>query len=99
MSCLENELAIRLPQRTSRGVPPTNAASPVYRRTAPRHADDAIRQKRAFPVVRERRNAPSTASILHTVYPRHAGKLVPMSDCMRWKAVRNLKDDLPRRLI
>ncbi|ENE4733017.1 tricarballylate utilization LysR family transcriptional regulator TcuR [Salmonella enterica] len=68
MSRLENELAIRLLQRTSRGVTPTNAGLAFYSQAqlALRHADDAIL------AVREARlsghvsvgMAPSTASIL-----------------------------------
>ncbi|EAB4244411.1 tricarballylate utilization LysR family transcriptional regulator TcuR [Salmonella enterica] len=44
MSRLENELAIRLLQRTSRGVTPTNAGLAFYSQAqlALRHADDAI---------------------------------------------------------
>ncbi|EIV7686605.1 tricarballylate utilization LysR family transcriptional regulator TcuR [Salmonella enterica subsp. enterica serovar 50:k:e,n,x,z15] len=68
MSRLENELAIRLLQRTSRGVTPTNAGLAFYSQAqlALRHADDAIL------AAREARlsghvsigMAPSTASIL-----------------------------------
>lgn len=68
MSRLENELAIRLLQRTSRGVTPTNAGLAFYSQAqlALRHADDAIL------AAREARlsghvivgTAPSTASIL-----------------------------------
>lgn len=68
MSRLENELAIRLLQRTSRGVTPTNAGLAFYSQAqlALRHADDAIH------AAREARlsghvsvgMAPSTASIL-----------------------------------
>ncbi|EAA3777835.1 tricarballylate utilization LysR family transcriptional regulator TcuR [Salmonella enterica] len=68
MSRLENELAIRLLQRTSRGVTPTNAGLAFYSQAqlALRHADDAIL------AAREARLsghvsvgvAPSTASIL-----------------------------------
>ncbi|EDU9096607.1 tricarballylate utilization LysR family transcriptional regulator TcuR [Salmonella enterica] len=68
MSRLENELAIRLLQRTSRGVTPTNAGLAFYSQAqlALRHADDAILAAREA-----RRSghvsvgmAPSTASIL-----------------------------------
>ncbi|EGD1493464.1 tricarballylate utilization LysR family transcriptional regulator TcuR [Salmonella enterica] len=68
ISRLENELAIRLLQRTSRGVTPTNAGLAFYSQAqlALRHADDAIL------AAREARPsghvsvgiAPSTASIL-----------------------------------
>ncbi|HAG0383565.1 TPA: tricarballylate utilization LysR family transcriptional regulator TcuR [Salmonella enterica] len=68
MSRLENELAIRLLQRTSRGVTPTNAGLAFYSQAqlALRHADDAIL------AAREARLSghvsvgmpPSTASIL-----------------------------------
>ncbi|HFV9731544.1 TPA: tricarballylate utilization LysR family transcriptional regulator TcuR [Salmonella enterica subsp. enterica serovar Yarrabah] len=68
MSRLENELAIRLLQRTSRGVTPTNAGLAFYSQAqlALRHADDAIlaaREARLSGHVSVGR-APSTASIL-----------------------------------
>ncbi|EAO0681693.1 tricarballylate utilization LysR family transcriptional regulator TcuR [Salmonella enterica] len=68
MSRLENELAIRLLQRTSRGVTPTNAGLAFYSRAqlALRHADDAIlaaREARLSGHVSVGM-APSTASIL-----------------------------------
>lgn len=68
MSRLENELAIRLLQRTSRGVTPTNAGLAFYSQTqlALRHADDAIlaaREARLSGHVSVGM-APSTASIL-----------------------------------
>ncbi|ENY4231700.1 tricarballylate utilization LysR family transcriptional regulator TcuR [Salmonella enterica subsp. enterica serovar Kentucky] len=68
MSRLENELAIRLLQRTSRGVTPTNAGLSFYSQAqlALRHADDAI-----LAAIEARLSghvsvgmAPSTASIL-----------------------------------
>ncbi|ENY7619474.1 tricarballylate utilization LysR family transcriptional regulator TcuR [Salmonella enterica subsp. enterica serovar Infantis] len=68
MSRLENELAIRLLQRTSRGVTPTNAGLAFYSQAqlALRHADDAIlaaRETRLSGHVSVGM-APSTASIL-----------------------------------
>lgn len=68
MSRLENELAIRLLQRTSRGVTPTNAGLAFYSQVqlALRHADDAIlaaREARLSGHVSVGM-APSTASIL-----------------------------------
>ncbi|ECJ0897712.1 tricarballylate utilization LysR family transcriptional regulator TcuR [Salmonella enterica subsp. enterica] len=68
MSRLENELAIRLLQRTSRGVAPTNAGLAFYSQAqlALRHADDAIlaaREARLSGHVSVGM-APSTASIL-----------------------------------
>ncbi|EGC7906694.1 tricarballylate utilization LysR family transcriptional regulator TcuR [Salmonella enterica] len=68
MSRLENELAIRLLQRTSRGVTPTNAGLALYSQAqlALRHADDAIlaaREARLSGHVSVGM-APSTASIL-----------------------------------
>lgn len=68
MSRLENELAIRLLQRTSRGVTPTNAGLAFYSQAqlALRHADDAIlaaREARLSDHVSVGM-APSTASIL-----------------------------------
>lgn len=68
MSRLENELAIRLLQRTSRGVTPTNAGLAFYSQSqlALRHADDAIlaaREARLSGHVSVGM-APSTASIL-----------------------------------
>ncbi|EDE9441614.1 tricarballylate utilization LysR family transcriptional regulator TcuR [Salmonella enterica] len=68
MSRLENELAIRLLQRTSRGVTPTNAGLAFYSQAqlALRHADDAIlaaREARLSGHVSVGM-APSTASIL-----------------------------------
>ncbi|EAA9296574.1 tricarballylate utilization LysR family transcriptional regulator TcuR [Salmonella enterica subsp. enterica] len=68
MSHLENELAIRLLQRTSRGVTPTNAGLAFYSQAqlALRHADDAIlaaREARLSGHVSVGM-APSTASIL-----------------------------------
>ncbi|EBI0182269.1 tricarballylate utilization LysR family transcriptional regulator TcuR [Salmonella enterica subsp. enterica serovar Cerro] len=67
MSRLENELAIRLLQRTSRGVTPTNAGLAFYSQAqlALRHADDAIlaaREARLSGHVSVGM-APSTASI------------------------------------
>ncbi|EBY2427161.1 tricarballylate utilization LysR family transcriptional regulator TcuR [Salmonella enterica subsp. enterica serovar Typhimurium] len=68
MSRLENELAIRLLQRTSRGVTPTNAGLAFYSQAqlALRHANDAIlaaREARLSGHVSVGM-APSTASIL-----------------------------------
>ncbi|ECZ6615700.1 tricarballylate utilization LysR family transcriptional regulator TcuR [Salmonella enterica] len=68
MSRLENELAIRLLQRTSRGVTPTKAGLAFYSQAqlALRHADDAIlaaREARLSGHVSVGM-APSTASIL-----------------------------------
>ncbi|EBG3082166.1 tricarballylate utilization LysR family transcriptional regulator TcuR [Salmonella enterica subsp. enterica serovar Corvallis] len=68
MSRLENELAIRLLQRTSRGVTPTNAGLAFYSQAqlALRHSDDAIlaaREARLSGHVSVGM-APSTASIL-----------------------------------
>ncbi|HDC2641561.1 TPA: tricarballylate utilization LysR family transcriptional regulator TcuR [Salmonella enterica] len=68
MSRLENELAIRLLQRPSRGVTPTNAGLAFYSQAqlALRHADDAIlaaREARLSGHVSVGM-APSTASIL-----------------------------------
>ncbi|PWD10432.1 tricarballylate utilization LysR family transcriptional regulator TcuR [Salmonella enterica subsp. enterica serovar Anatum] len=68
MSRLENELAIRLLPRTSRGVTPTNAGLAFYSQAqlALRHADDAIlaaREARLSGHVSVGM-APSTASIL-----------------------------------
>ncbi|MCR5945189.1 tricarballylate utilization LysR family transcriptional regulator TcuR [Salmonella enterica subsp. houtenae] len=68
MSRLENELAIRLLQRTSRGVTPTNAGLAFYSQAqlALRHADDAIlaaKEARLSGHVTVGM-APSTASIL-----------------------------------
>ncbi|EBU8373460.1 tricarballylate utilization LysR family transcriptional regulator TcuR [Salmonella enterica subsp. enterica] len=68
MSRLENELAIRLLQRTSRGVTPTSAGLAFYSQAqlALRHADDAIlaaREARLSGHVSVGM-APSTASIL-----------------------------------
>lgn len=68
MSRLENELAIRLLQRTSRGVTPTNAGLAFYSQAqlALRHADDAILAAREarLPGHVSVGMAPSTASIL-----------------------------------
>ncbi|HBJ6429988.1 LysR family transcriptional regulator [Salmonella enterica subsp. enterica serovar Veneziana] len=68
MSRLENELAIRLLQRTSRGVTPTNAGLAFYSQAqlALRHADDAILAAREVRLSGHVSVgiAPSTASIL-----------------------------------
>ncbi|EED9411683.1 tricarballylate utilization LysR family transcriptional regulator TcuR [Salmonella enterica subsp. enterica serovar Java] len=68
MSRLENELAIRLLQRTSRGVTPTNAGLAFYSQAqlALRHADDAILAAREVRLSGHVSvgMAPSTASIL-----------------------------------
>ncbi|EAZ9737483.1 tricarballylate utilization LysR family transcriptional regulator TcuR [Salmonella enterica subsp. enterica serovar Typhimurium] len=68
MSRLENELAIRLLQRTSRGVTPTNAGLAFYSQAqlALRHADDAILAAREASLSGHVSvgMAPSTASIL-----------------------------------
>ena len=80
MSRLENELAIRLLQRTSRGVTPTSAGLAFYSQAqlALRHADDAIlaaRESRLSGHVSVGM-APSTASVLGMPFiQRHAGKL------------------------
>ncbi len=68
MTRLENELAIRLLQRTSRGVTPTNLGLAFYSQAqlALRHADDAIlaaRDARLSGHVSVGM-APSTASVL-----------------------------------
>ena len=68
MTRLENELAIRLLQRTSRGVTPTNAGLAFYSQAqlALRHADDAVlaaREARLSGHVSVGM-APSTASVL-----------------------------------
>lgn len=93
MSRLENELAIRLLQRTSRGVTPTNAGLAFYSQAqlALRHADDAILAARRSAPFRscERRNGPQYR--LHTgytVYPCHAGKLCRCSTACGGKLVR-----------
>ncbi len=72
MSRLENELAIRLLQRTSRGVTPTSAGRAFYSQAqlALRHADDAIlaaRESRLSGHVSVGM-APSTASVLGMLF-------------------------------
>lgn len=93
MSRLENELAIRLLQRTSRGVTPTNAGLAFYSQAqlALRHADgrDSRRQRSAPFRSCERRNGPQYR--LHTgytVYPCHAGKLCRCPTACGGKLVR-----------
>ena len=60
MTRLENELAIRLLQRTSRGVTPTNSGLAFYSQAqlALRHADDAILAAREDVYKRQVRNNP-----------------------------------------
>ncbi|ASG17518.1 tricarballylate utilization LysR family transcriptional regulator TcuR [Salmonella enterica] len=99
MSRLENELAIRLLQRTSRGVTPTNAGLAFYSQAqlALRHADDAILAAREarlsghVSVVM----APSTASILgipfiHAMQENYAD--------VRLHVVENLSGNLERMI-
>lgn len=84
MSRLENELAIRLLQRTSRGVTPTNAGLAFYSQAqlALRHADDAIL------AAREARLSGHVSVGMAPVYrlSMPCRKTMPMSDCMWWKA-------------
>lgn len=90
MSRLENELAIRLLQRTSRGVTPTNAGLAFYSQAqlALRHADDAIL------AAREARLSGHVSVGMAPVPPPYwvyrlsmpCRKTMPMSDCMWWKA-------------
>lgn len=89
MSRLENELAIRLLQRTSRGVTPTNAGLAFYSQAqlALRHADDAIlaaREARLSGHVSVGM-APNTG---YTFYPCHAGKLCRCPTACGGKLVR-----------
>lgn len=99
MSRLENELAIRLLQRTSRGVTPTNAGLAFYSQAqlALRHADDAIlaaREARLSGHVSVGM-APSTASILgipfiHTMQENYAD--------VRLHVVESLSGNLERMI-
>lgn len=99
MSRLENELAIRLLQRTSRGVTPTNAGLAFYSQAqlALRHADDAIlaaREARLSGHVSVGM-APSTASILgipfiHAMQENYAD--------VRLHVVESLSGNLERRI-
>ncbi|EDZ5620198.1 tricarballylate utilization LysR family transcriptional regulator TcuR [Salmonella enterica] len=99
MSRLENELAIRLLQRTSRGVTPTNAGLAFYSQAqlALRHADDAIlaaREARLSGHVSVGM-APSTASILgipfiHAMQENYAG--------VRLHVVESLSGNLERMI-
>ncbi|EAC1132813.1 tricarballylate utilization LysR family transcriptional regulator TcuR [Salmonella enterica subsp. enterica] len=99
MSRLENELAIRLLQRTSRGVTPTNAGLAFYSQAqlALRHADDAIlaaREARLSGHVSVGM-APSTASILgipfiHAMQENYAD--------VRLHVVENLSGNLERMI-
>ena len=93
MSRLENELAIRLLQRTSRGVTPTNAGLAFLFTGATRPAScrrcDSRRQRSAPFRSCERRNGPQYR--LHTgytVYPCHAGKLCRCPTACGGKLVR-----------
>ncbi|EBI6458143.1 tricarballylate utilization LysR family transcriptional regulator TcuR [Salmonella enterica subsp. enterica serovar Senftenberg] len=91
MSRLENELAIRLLQRTSRGVTPTNAGLAFYSQAqlALRHADDAIlaaREARLSGHVSVGM-APSTASILgipfiHAMQENYADVRLPVVESL-----------------
>ncbi|EAM4479907.1 tricarballylate utilization LysR family transcriptional regulator TcuR [Salmonella enterica] len=99
MSRLENELAIRLLQRTSRGVTPTNAGLAFYSQAqlALRHADDAIlaaREARLSGHVSVGM-APSTASILgipfiHAMHENYAD--------VRLHVVESLSGNLERMI-
>lgn len=90
MSRTENELAIRLLQRTSRGVTPTSAGLAFYSQAqlALRHADDAIlaaRESRLsghVSVGMAPVPLPFSACLLLTP----CGKAIVMSACMWWKA-------------
>ena len=78
MTRLENELSIRLLQRTSRGVTPTNAGLAFYSQAqlALRHADDAILASREARLSGHVSVGPQHR--LHpgnTVYSCHAGTL------------------------
>lgn len=90
MTRLENELAIRLLQRTSRGVTPTNSGLAFYSQAqlALRHADDAIlaaRDARLSGHVSVGM-APSTASVLGCRLFMPCGHITPTFACMWWKA-------------
>jgi LysR family tcuABC transcriptional regulator len=87
---LENELAIRLLQRTSRGVTPTSAGLAFYSQAqlALRHADDAIL------AAREARLSATSASAWPPAPPpfsafrssTRCAKATPTSACIWWKA-------------
>lgn len=93
MSRLENELAIRLLQRTSRGVTPTNAGLAFYSQAqlALRHADDAILAAREARLSGHVSVGMASQYRLHTgytVYPCHAGKLCRCPTACGGKLVR-----------
>ncbi|SUG67209.1 LysR family transcriptional regulator [Salmonella enterica subsp. enterica] len=93
MSRLENELAIRLLQRTSRGVTPTNAGLAFYSQAqlALRHADDAILAAREARLSGHVSVGMAPQYRLHTgytVYPCHAGKLCRCPTACGGKLVR-----------
>ncbi len=86
MARLENELAIRLLQRTSRGVMPTSAGLAFYSQAqlALRHADDAVlaaREARLSGHVSVGM-APSTASVLGCLLFTRCAKTMPTSACI-----------------
>jgi hypothetical protein len=89
MSRLENELAIRLLQRTSRGVTPTSAGLAFTpRRSWRRHADDAILAAReaGFPGTSASAWLPVPLPFSVCLLFTPCGKAIAMSACMWWKA-------------
>lgn len=90
MTRLENELAIRLLQRTSRGVTPTNSGLAFYSQAqlALRHADDAIL------AARDARLSGHVSVGMAPVQPPSrvcrlfmpCGHITPTFACMWWKA-------------
>lgn len=92
MTRLENELSIRLLQRTSRGVTPTNAGLAFYSQAqlALRHADDAILASRearlSGHVSVGMAPAPPPSWEYRLFMP--CGNITPTFACMWWKACR-----------
>lgn len=89
MSRLENELAIRLLQRTSRGVTPTSAGLAFYSQAqlALRHADDAILAARnpGFPGTSASAWLPVPLQFSVCLLFTPCGKAIAMFACMWWK--------------
>lgn len=86
MARLENELAIRLLQRTSRGVMPTSAGLAFYSQAqlALRHADDAVlaARRRAFPATSASVWPPAPPPFSGCLLFTRCAKAMPTSACI-----------------
>lgn len=90
MSRLENELAIRLLQRTSRGVTPTSAGLAFYPvrswRSATQTMQSSPRESPGFPGTSASVWPPVPLPFSACLLLTPCGKAIVMSACMWWKA-------------